>query len=333
MKNSKITSLPSFLTFLALLIFSNPCNAQTKEKGPWWPHPIWGAGDMAGGSNWIDQAKVLEAIKLVQTGKIYEMGQVYEETMPLYGKRTYKMRMPGAPTAGPFGDNGLIYNDDFLVTEIGQVGTQFDGPGHIGTRMEFEDGTQKDVYYNGFTGEEIYSSYGLKKLGVEHIKPIVTRGVLVDIAGYKGVDALPHSYEVTLDDVKGALKKQGIAEDFFQDGDAIFFNYGWSKWWSQPQEYNSNPPGIGMEVAKWVVSKNASMIGSDQYGSEVEPSPIEGAMAPVHQLLVNQNGIFNLENLNFSSLISGEVYTFLFIFTPTPFKGATGSPGRPIAIK
>jgi len=332
MKNKRFVPLFSFIVFL-LCIGANDFQAQTKEKGPWWPHPIWGAEDMAGGSNWITQEKVLNAIKLVRAGKIYEMGQVYEETMPMYGKRVYKMRSPASPTGGPFGTNGLIYNDDFLVTEIGQVGTQFDGPGHIGTRMKFEDGSQKDVYYNGFTGEELYSPYGLKKLGIENIKPIVTRGILIDIAGYKGVDVLPNSYEVTLEDVKAALGKQGVPEDFFRNGDAIFFSYGWSKWWSQPEKYNNNPPGIGLEVAKWVVSKNASMIGSDQYGTEVEPSPVEGIMAPVHQLLVNQNGIFNLENLNFSTLIADKAYTFLFIFTPTPFKGATGSPGRPIAIK
>ncbi len=331
MKNQKIAT-PLCLIFTILLTVV-PISAQTKDKGPWWPHPIWGAGDMAGGSNWITQEKVLDAIKLVQTGKIYELGHVYEESMPMYGKRIYEMRSPATPSGGPIGSNGLIYNEEFLVTEIGQVGTQFDGPGHIGTRVTFEDGTEKDVYYNGFTGDEMYSPYGLKKLGVENIKPIVTRGILIDIAAYKGIDALPNSYEVTLSDIKGALKKQGISEDFFQNGDAIFFNYGWSKWWTQPEKYNSNPPGIGVEAAKWIVSKNAAMVGSDQYGTEVEPSPIEGAAAPVHQLLVNQNGIFNLENLDFAPLIADNTYTFLFIFTSTPFKGATGSPGRPIAIK
>ena len=332
MKKGKILLMLGIHVLLLLLVIE-PSNAQTKDKGPWWPHPVWGAGDMAGGSNWITQEKVLDAIKLVQTGKIYEMGHVYEETMPLYGNRVYAMRSPATPTGGPLGSNAVVYNDEFLVTEIGQVGTQFDGPGHIGTRVAFEDGTQNDVYYNGFTGDEMYSPYGLKKLGVENIKPIVTRGILIDIAAYKDLEVLPNSYEVSLSDVKGALQKQGLSEDFFRDGDAIFFNYGWSKWWSKPEIYNSNPPGIGMEVAKWIVQKNACMIGSDQYGTEVEPSPVEDAAVPVHQLLINQNGIFNLENLDFTSLLEDGTYTFLFIFTPTPFQGATGSPGRPIAIK
>lgn len=307
--------------------------AQTLEKGPWWPHPIWGADDQAGASNWITSEKVLEAMTMVKTGKVYEMGQVYEASMPLYGTRTYKMVSPGNPTGGPFGNNTLVYNDELITTEIGQVGTQFDGLGHIGTRMKFEDGKEHDVYYNGVVGDKMYSPYGLQQLGIEKIKPIITRGFLIDIAGYKNVDALSNSYEVTLADVKGAMQKQGIKEEDFKNGDAIFFRYGWSKYWGDSEKYNTNPPGIGMEVAKWVVTKNVTMVGSDQYGTEVEPSSVAGEAFPVHQLLLNQNGILNLENLTFESLIKDKVSEFMFIFTPIPFKGATGSPGRPIAIR
>lgn len=321
------------IAFSFLIIAIIPIKAQTKAKGPWWPHPIWGASDQAGASNWIDAEKVLQAMTMVKTGNIYEMGQVYESGMPLFGERTYQLLSPGNPTGGPFGDNKLVYNDEFITTEIGQVGTQFDGLGHIGTRMTFEDGKEHDVFYNGYTGEDIYSSYGLKQLGIEHIKPIITRGFIIDIASYKNIEVLPNSYEVTLEDVRGALKKQGLKETEFKDGDAIFFRYGWSKYWNDAEKYNVNAPGIGMEVAHWLVSKNVSMIGGDQPGTEVEPSSVSGAAFPVHQLLLNQNGILNLENLNFDSLMKDNVDRFLFIFTPVPFKGATGSPGRPIAIR
>ncbi len=323
----------SYLPLIFILVFMSYGNTQTTESGPWWPHPIWGEGDQAGASNWITSEKILNSLKLVKTGKVYELGQVYEKGMPLYGSRSYEMRSPGSPTGGPLGDNNVIYNDEFLCTEIGQVGTQFDGPGHIGTRLQFTDGSVRDVYYNGFTGKEMYSPYGLLQLGVEHIKPIITKGILVDIAGARGVEVLPNNYEVTVADVKNALKRQGLSEDDIQDGDAIFFRLGWSKWWSEPEKYNSNQPGIGAEVANWVVSKNASMTGFDQSGAEPGvPSTPEIAII-AHQILVNQNGIFNLENLHFDELVRDEVYQFLFIFTPVRFKGATGSPGRPIAIR
>ena len=225
-------------------------------------------------------------------------------------------------------------HDDFLCAEIGQVGTQFDGLGHIGARMTMADGSTKDVYYNGFTvQDDMANQYGLQKLGVEHIKPYITRGVLIDIAGYKGIATLDNSYEVTLADVQGALKKQGIEESSLKEGDALFFNYGWSKLWTEPAEYNKNPPGIGMEVAKWIVTKKMSMVGSDSWPTEVWPNPNADLVVPVHQELITKNGILNLENMVYDGLIKDGAYEFLFVFTPIRFKGGTGSPARPLAIR
>jgi len=319
--------------FTLISISFNYLQAQNKEKGPWWPHPLWGAGDQAGSSNWITPEKVLEAIQLVREGKIYEIGQIYEAGMPLVGQRVYSLRSPGSPTGGPLGSNNVVYNDEFLTAEIGQVGTQFDGPGHIGTRLEFEDGSLKDVYYNGFTGDEMYSPYGLRQLGIENIKPIITRGILIDIPGLKQVNCLEPGYEVTLQDVLEALQQQGMSAQDIEPGDAIFFRYGWSKHWKNPQQYSEQAPGIGMEVAEWVVERKPSMVGSDQSGLEVSRGPDAEQAIPVHQFLITQNGIWNLENLDFTELAEDQLFEFLFIFTPIRFKGATGSPGRPIAIK
>ena len=315
-----------------LLVFQNTF-AQTRDKGPWWPSAQWGKDDQAGGSNWITPEKIIEALKLVKTGKLYELGQIYSSSMPLFGSRTYKMTIPGSPTAGPLGSNRLIYHDEYLTTEIGQVGTQFDGPGHIGQMMTMSDGGEKGVFYNGFTLDDIKSPYGLLQLGVEHVKSILTHGVLIDIAGYKGVDVLPNGYEVTVADVRGALKKQGISEASLKPGDALFFRYGWSKYWTDAAKYNANPPGIGVAVARWVAERKASMVGSDSFGTEVIPNPDANLVFPVHQELITKNGIWNLENMVFDDLAREGAYEFLFVFTPIRFQGATGSPGRPIAIR
>jgi hypothetical protein len=85
--------------------------------------------------------------------------------MPLFGARVFALRIPGVRTGGPFGDNKLVYHDEFLATEIGQTGTQFDGLGHIGIQMG-KDGDKSEMrFYNGFTAAEISDAYGLKKLG------------------------------------------------------------------------------------------------------------------------------------------------------------------------
>src|SRR5215475_2813105 len=102
---------------------------------PFWPHPKWGKDDQAGASNYMTPAKVLDAVKLIKDGKVYRIGRLYEGAMPKFGERAFTLRIPGTPTGGPFGKNMLIYHDEFLATEIGQTGTQFDGLGHIGIQM------------------------------------------------------------------------------------------------------------------------------------------------------------------------------------------------------
>jgi hypothetical protein len=321
------------LVSTVLFLSAGSVLAQTREAGPWWPSPTWGAGDQAGGSNWITPEKVLESVRLVKTGKVYEIGQVYEKSMPLFGARTYALISPGAPTYAFPTANRIVANDEFVCGEIGQVGTQFDGPGHIGMKVKMADGSDQDVYYNGFTGAEMYSPYGLQKLGVENVKPILTRGILIDLAGYKNLPMLPARYEVTLADVRGALARQGLSENDLRPGDALIFRYGWSKLWTEPAKYNADQPGIGLEVARWVVARKASMVGSDQGGLEVQPNPDPSLAFPVHQELIMKNGIFNIENLALDELARDAAYEFLFVFTPVRFKGATGSPGRPLAIR
>ncbi|MBM4186003.1 MAG: cyclase family protein [Gemmatimonadetes bacterium] len=317
---------------LVLVVCACPVAGQTRQQGPWWPHPIWGASDQAGGSNWITPEKILQALQLVKTGRVIELGQVYEAGMPLFGQRTFSLTIPTADS-GAFGSNRLVGNDEFIVGELGQVGTQFDGPGHIGTRLTMADGTTQDIYYNGVPWSEMAGRYGLAKLGVEHIKPIITRGVLIDIAGYKGVPTLPGNYEVTVADVRGALARQGQSEADLRPGDALFFNYGWSALWRRPREYAASQPGIGLEVARWIVERKPAMVGSDSPGLEVTPNPNRTLAYPVHQELITKNGIWNQENLQFEELLAERAYQFLFVFTPIRFKGATGSPGRPIAIR
>jgi hypothetical protein len=196
--------------------------AQTREAGPWWPHPEWGPDDQAGASNRITPAKVLSALQLAKTGVMYELGQVYEAGMPLFRGRSYSMLIPRRDT-NAVGANRLVGNEEFLATQIGQVGTQFDGLGHIGQKVVMDDGQVTDVFYNGVTAEEMDAREGLQQLGIEHVKPIITRGVLIDIAGYQGVPRLPHAYEVTVDDVIGALERQGMTEDDIEPGDAVLF--------------------------------------------------------------------------------------------------------------
>jgi kynurenine formamidase len=300
--------------------------------GPkWWPSR-WGDKDEAGASNWITPAKVLEAAKLIKTGKIYELGRMYEAGMPLFGSRVFALRIPGTPTGGPFGKNKLVFHDEFVATEIGQVGTQFDGLGHIGCIVG-KDGDMTEMrYYNGFTEAEMANAYGLQKLGIEHCKPFFTRGILVDVAGLKG-RMLNMGEEITVADVQAALQKQNIAESSIQPGDGVFFHTGWSSLWMKDNaKFNEGEPGIGLAVARWCASKQLALVGADTWATEVVPNPDKDLAFVVHNELLTKNGIYNHENLDFTDLLKDKVSEFVYVFAPLRIKGGTGSPGRPIAI-
>jgi kynurenine formamidase len=305
--------------------------APALTSGPFWPHPKWGKDDVAGASNWITPAKVLDAAKWIKDGKIYRIGRVYEAGMPKFGERAFTMRIPGSPTGGPFGANKLVYHDEYLATEIGQTGTQFDGLGHIGIQMG-RDGDKNEMrYYNGHTEQEIGGAYGLAKIGIENCKPFFTRGHLFDVEAVK--PNMDVGQEITVADLRSALQKQNMQEADVKEGDAVFFNTGWGKLWLKNNDkFNSGEPGIGLEVAKWCIDKGVCVTGADQWATEVVPNPNKDLAFPVHGELITKNGIYNHENLDFTALIADRKYQFVYVFSPAPIKGATGSNGGPIAL-
>ena len=319
---------PVFVAMAALWIVSVACApqavAQSRDKGEWWPNAQWGAGDQAGGSNWITPEKVLKATSLVKTGRVIELGHVYEHGMPLNGQRSYNIFIPSFPTHGPILERGVVFNDEYVAAEIGQVGTQFDGPGHVGQRVKYADGSEHYVFYNGASEQDMRGPYGLQRNGVENVKPILTRAIYLDIAAYKGVPALPGDYEVTVADVRAALARQGLKETDIEPGDALLFNTGWWRLWPDQKVESAPHAHAGRELAEWIIARKPSMIGSD--------SNFDGPEALVHTEVTMKNGIWNLENMDFAALEKEKAYRFMFVFTPLRLKGATGSPGRPIAV-
>jgi kynurenine formamidase len=295
--------------------------------GPqWWPSE-WGADDQRGAANRLTADKVLEAKELIREGKTYQLGRVYEFGMPLPGKRHYSLTIPGLPTGNPApgAENGLIHNDELISGEIGQIGTQFDGLGHVGVRLGGED-----LFYNGFKLSEFGDTYGLKKLGVENVGAIFTRGVLLDVAALKR-DRLTAGEVITARDLQQAAQSANIA---LRPGDVVLIHTGHGFWWMTDNDrYAEGEPGIGMDAAKWLADQKVSLIGADNWAIEAVPSQDPARPFEVHQHLLVRHGIYLLENLDLSELAADGVTEFAFMFAPLRLKGATGSPGNPIAVK
>ena len=283
-------------------------------------------GDQAGRSAMMTAEKAKQAIELMANGEVVSLGRVYEADMPLFGTRAFALRATNGLAGGPVGDNKTVWMDDFLATEIGQVGTQFDGLGHIGHGEE--DGST--TFYGGRKGSDIVGPNGLKQLGVENVKPFFTRGVLFDIEALKG-GRLEAGEEITVADLEAALERQGTEPP--GEGDVAILNTGWHELWITDNEtYNSGEPGIGVEAAQWLVDQGVAVVGADTWAVEVVPNPDATQAFPVHQLLLAQNGVFLHENLAAERLADAEIYEFAYIYSPVPIKGATGSPGAPLAV-
>ncbi len=285
----------------------------------WYPSR-WGAADQRGAVNELTPAKVLEAKNLIRTGAVYQLGHVYESSMPLFGTRHFSLRIP--QTFGLMGTNRMTYHDEIISGELGQIGTQFDGLGHLGIG---------DLFYNGNDRKDFAKAEGLAKLGVENVGAIATRGVLIDVAALKNVAQLEGGYEITVADITGALARQKVE---IHAGDVVIFHTGWGSLWGKDNaKFNAAAPGPGLAAAQYLVDHHVVMVGADTWSMEVIPNPNKDLQFPVHQLLIPRNGIYIFENLVTEELARDRAYEFAFFFAPLRLKGATGSPGNPLAVR
>lgn len=320
---------------IAALCFAAGAGAQD-PAATWWPSE-WGAEDQLGAANRLGPDKVLEAARLISTGQIYDMGRVFEDSMPLFTMaphhRTYSLFTPGAPLYGPLGGNRLVWNEDYISGHLAQSGTQFDSLSHMGTAIGEPSDLANIRYYNGFSHAQIGGGHGFSKLGTENVPPIFTPGVLLDFRGLRG-RPLRRSEEISVDDIRAALQRQGLREQEIRPGDALFYNTGWGELWKVDNDkFNSGTPGLSPAAGDWAVAKQVVLVGTDNWGVEAIPQPDGDLFAPNHQKFLVENGIYIIENLDFSSLIEAKAWRFAFSYAPLPLKGATGSPARPFAIR
>lgn len=279
----------------------------------------WGCDDERGAANMMTSEKVLESIGLIKEGKIYQLGRIYDKSMPW----SWELEIPVSPTSPPQGINKSTgFHEKLEIANI-HVGTHMDALVHVGIG---------DSFYNGFDRQELFTSEGVTKLGIEQVGVFFTRGILLDIPCLKGKPALEKEYEITGQDLLRALQKQNLE---IHPGDVVLIHTGWGKRWRDNDSehgYLSGEPGLGVSAAHFLVEKQIVLVGSDNWGIEVLPTKEHDAFCPVHQIFLTVNGIYLLENLNTTEMISDNVYEFAFFFAPIPIKGATGSFGNPAAI-
>src|SRR5258705_9386776 len=307
---------------LTLVVFGEPVDAQS------WRPPAdsqrcpskWGAGDQRGAGNHMKPETVLRATRLIRTGEVIEIGHVLSADMPISSTRRFDV--PVKRTFMNPQSNRRGSNEEVVLSEIGQVGTQFDGFAHQ---------TIENSLYSCFKLDEIATRTGFTKLGIENVGALITRGVLINVAALKGVDMLADSYEITVADLQQALQRQSLT---VQPGDAVIVHTGWGKLGARDNgRFMKGCPGIGVAAAEWLARQDPMLVGSDNSPVEISPNPDPQISLPVHQIMLVINGIHLLENLKLDELASKRVHEFAFVLQPLKLKGATGSTVAPIAIR
>jgi kynurenine formamidase len=311
----------------AFALFALMSGTASAQAPSWTPPPDsercpskWGAGDERGAANHMKPQTVLNAVKLIKTGEVIELGHVLAGNMPFAGGRRFDVHIKRTFMNPQSNNRGS--NEEMVLSEIGQVGTQFDGFAHQ---------THGNSHYNCFKTDEIATRTGFTKLGVQNVGSLIARGVLIDVAAYKGVEMLGDNYEITAEDIEGAGKRQNLT---FQPGDAIIIHTGWGKLWGKDNaRYSKTCPGLGVKAAQWLLAKDPMLLGADNWPVEVAPNPDSRISLPLHQLALVVHGVHLLENLKLDELAAKQVNEFVLILQPLKIQGGTGSTVAPVAVR
>ncbi|MBH0237709.1 cyclase family protein [Methylobrevis albus] len=295
----------------------------------------WGEDDHSGTLNFVEPQHIVEAAKLIRKGKAFALGIPLDSKGPqngLFGGRfnpIHQMLATGTDAvAGNQDWNGLRYADDTLNLCV-QGATHWDALGHI---------FYEDKAYNGHDARLI-DSRGLGVLGIEHSRDKMNgRGVLLDIARFKGVDYLEDGYGISNAELDACAAAQGVE---IRRADFVIVRTGQMEQRLKTGDWGGyaggDAPGVKFENCYWCHEKEIAAICSDTWGVEVRPNETGEANQPWHWVVIPAMGlcmgeIFYLKELAEDCAADG-IYEFFFCGPPLVITGGTGSPINPQAIK
>ncbi|MGH2684720.1 MAG: cyclase family protein [Actinomycetota bacterium] len=298
----------------------------------------WGADDELGALNHVGPDQITAAAGLVRQGKVISMTLPYDLSGPQVSAfRANPLNMMTAtgtdylngcqdPLPADWGPAYTFgFSDDVLVMP-NQSGTQWDGLAHI-----FFEGKM----FNGFDAG-LVSSKGAAKCGIEKFsQKMVMRGVLLDVARSKGLEALEPGYAITAADLDATAAAEGVE---VRTGDCVIVRTGLlgqrrGKW----GDYCGGPAaGLSLHTAPWLAEHEVAAIATDTWGCEVRPNEIE-LFQPLHIIALVHMGIpfgeiWDLEPIG-ADCASDGAYEFLLSAATLPITGAAGSPLNALAIK
>jgi kynurenine formamidase len=290
-------------------------------------------GDQLGAGRLLSEASVLAALALVRQGRVFDLdpgrfpGMARHEAQPPFDLITYRTprgeRNQGdLPFLAP-----EVNRDNFgfiLETVIGSThnGTHIDALCHVTAGADSH-------WYGGFEEARWLGDKGALASDASKLPPILARGVLLDAAGYTGVDALAAAEPVHGDTLEAVARGQGVE---VRRGDVVLIRTGQIRDWPQAVNPPGSEAGVSLDGARWLSAREPLAVGADNSAFEVLPSGIDGSPQPVHVHLMVERGIYIIEWVDLEELAREGVREFLFICLPLRIRGATGSMVRPVAI-
>ena len=287
------------------------------------PSP-WGADDQIGAANRVTPERTVAAAELVKKGISHPLGIVIEPGMPAYPPRYTELQVV-QPNQQFNADLGVGWeassNDDVLQMWLG-TGPQLDGLGHMGEAGEF---------YNCNQGKDFSIITGLTKLDISGIPPMVGRGVMIDIAKQMGVDSLQAGQPITSNDIKAAMKSQGVTVG---EGDVVLLHTGYTDATlkQNPSLWAGSIPGITNEASVFLAGLKPMAVGADTWGLGAVPPRAGDKIFYDHVVLLKQHGIYILETMNTGRLADEGVHEFMFVLGQARLKGAVQMIINPVAM-
>ena len=320
---SKLAATVALLGAVAL-----GANATDRQVG----ESPWGPEDQIGRLNLITAESRQAILSRVSGGRVYDLSVEYFIGMPSWqaaGDPHYRIWMTHTP-------NGTVIDDPLQVgsrmnEHVSYTGAAVSMYTHMGTHIDalVHFGLNGKIW-NGFSADENLGDRGWQVAGAEQIPPIVARGVLIDVAAAKGLAMLADGYRVTRQDLLEALDLQKVT---VQQGDVVLIRTGRMALYDDAQAYTSDPPGMGLAAARFLVEESGAMVvGADNLSFESFPSELATDYVPVHTYLLAEQGAPIIELAFLEELARDKVYTFAFIGGSLKLRGADAAPIRPIAI-
>jgi kynurenine formamidase len=281
----------------------------------------------------LSPADVLAALGSVKEGLIYDLEVERFRGMPLHPAHPQieivSYRSPrGIRNQGDQAwlneKNGarLAFNSELVLGTV-HSGTHIDALAHITVGDD-------DHWHGGFTADEHLGDWGPLKGDANVIPPVIGRGVLIDVAGHKGVDVLPGSAGISSDDLKAALAEQGVE---LRRRDSVLIRTGYGSLYPDAERMQPHfGAGINADACRWLAEQGVVVVGGDTESLEQLPSADPENPHIGHTILLVEHAIYIIEMLYLEDLAADKRYEFAFVALPLKIRGATGSMIRPIAV-